>query len=117
MTEYRQLSIKEIGDVVVVQFLEHCTSDHSEIARLGRELFELANRQNGRKVVFDCGAIERLPREILSCLISFRHKVTARNGVVELCNVPSQVLEILLIIGLDRLFDIKEDKMDAQSAH
>ena len=46
-------------------------------------------------------------------LISLNGRVKAHGGVMKLCNVPPEILNVLKTCKLDRVFEIRHDKADA----
>ncbi|MBN2215749.1 MAG: STAS domain-containing protein [Pirellulales bacterium] len=116
MTEYRRLTIDEVGDVTVVRFRDQKIIDDLNIQELGRELLNLVEVENRKKLVLNFSAVEFLSSAALGKLITLEKKVKAAAGKLKLCNIQPQTYEVFVITKLNRLFDIKEDEADALAA-
>jgi len=113
MTEYRRLTIDEVGDVTVVRFRDQKILDDLSIQELGRELTRLVEVENRTQLLLNFSAVEFLSSAALGKLITLEKKVKAANGKLKLCNIQPQISEVFAITKLNRLFDIKEDEADA----
>lgn len=118
MTEYQRLKIEdvgvdEIGNVTVVRFREHRFSDLLEIEKLGRELYQLIEERVHRKLVLDFSGVEFFSSAAIGKLISLNGKLKACGGLMKLCSLRPEILEVLHVCKLDRVFDIRQDEADA----
>ena len=121
MSETKRLIIEdtevdEIGLVSVVRFRECRMSALAEIEELGRELYELIEERVRRKLVLDFSEVEFFSSAAIGKLISLNGKVKARGGMLKLCNVRPEILEVFEVCRLDRVFDIRRDQRDAMLA-
>ena len=113
MTPYRRLAIHEAGDITVVTFLDHRLNNLAEITELGQDFCSLVEEGRHRKLVLNLAGVESISSTVLGKLISLCARVKSSDGIVKLCNLETQVLELIRICKLDRVFDIAQDETDA----
>jgi anti-sigma B factor antagonist len=109
MAEYQQLQIEERGDSTIVHFRQPRVSGILEMEKLERELHQLVEKENRRRLVVDLSVVEFLSSQIFGTLVSLNSRLKAHGGGLRLCNIQPQVLDVLLTCKLDRVFDIKTD--------
>jgi anti-sigma B factor antagonist len=114
MTPYRRLAIREAGDITVVTFRDHRLDHLPEITELGQELIRLVDEGRHRKLVLNLAGVELMSSIVLCKLISLCARVKSSNGIVKLCNLEPQVLEVIQMCKLDRIFDIAQDETEAE---
>ena len=110
--QYKYLPIRE-GDVAVVQIIPPHITGVLDTEELGRELYDLLDRQNQTKFVLDLSLVEFLSSAVFGKLIRLNAKMKARGGMLRLCGVQPPVLEVLRLCKLDSIFDIRQDEGDA----
>ena len=116
MTGYRRLEVTEVGDVTVVQFLDHKIVEDINIQQLGQEMFRLVETDNRNKLLLNFSAVDFLSSAALGKLITLDKKIKARGGKLKLSNIRPEIYEVFAITKLNRLFDIKADEADALAA-
>jgi len=121
MTEYRRLRIDEmglddVGNVTIIHFRQQRMSDLMEIEELGQELYELIEQPVHRKLVLDFSGVEFFSSAAIGKLISLNGKLKTRDGVMKLCNVRPDILDVLHVCRLDSVFDIRRDQADAMAS-
>jgi anti-sigma B factor antagonist len=116
MTEYRRLTIDEVGDVSIVRFRDQKILDDLNIQELGRELNHLVEVENRKKLLLNFSAVQFLSSAALGKLITLDKKMKAVDGTLKLCCIQPQTYEVFVITKLNRLFDIREEEADALAA-
>ena len=116
MSEYRRLSVAEIGDVTVVRFRDQKILDDLNIQELGRELARLVEVEKRMRLLLDFSAVEFLSSAALGKLITLDKKVKAAGGTLKLCSIQPEIYEVFMITKLNRLFEIKQTEADALAA-
>ena len=116
MAEYRRLEISEVGDVTVVCFRDQKILDDLNIQELGRELSQLVEAENRKRLLLNFDAVEFLSSSALGKLITLDKKVKAVNGTLKLCNIQPEIYEVFVITKLNRVFDIKDSESEALAA-
>lgn len=116
MAEYRRLHVNEVGDVTVVRFRDNKIIEDINIQELGQELFHLIEAQNRKKLLLNFASVDFLSSAALGKLITLDKKVKATGGQLKLSNIRPEIYEVFAITKLNRLFDIKDDEVDALAA-
>ncbi len=116
MAEYRRLEVKEVGDVTVVYFRDQKILDDLNIQELGQELNHLVEVENCKKLVLNFTTVEFLSSSALGKLITLEKKVKNTGGILKLCEIQPEILEVFTITKLDRLFKIHPSEADALAA-
>jgi len=112
----RRLEVSEVGDVTVVRFVDRKILDVTNIHELGRELFQLVEEQNKKKLLLNFSAVEFLSSETLGELIKLEKKVKQHSGKLILSNIKPEIYEVFAITRLNKLFDIRDDEAQAMAA-
>jgi len=116
MPEFRRLHVTEVGDVTVVRFRDNKIIEDINIQELGQELFQLVDAQNRKKLLLNFSSVDFLSSAALGKLITLDKKVKAGGGLLKLSNIRPEIYEVFAITKLNRLFDIKDDQVDALAA-
>ncbi|MGD9126192.1 MAG: STAS domain-containing protein [Planctomycetia bacterium] len=116
MAEYRRLEVSEVGDVAVVCFRDQKILDDLNIQELGRELSQLVEGENRKKLLLNFNTVEFLSSSALGKLITLDKKVKAVNGTLKLCNIQPEIYEVFVITKLNRVFDIKDSEAEGLAA-
>ncbi len=113
MLGYRRLDLNEVGDVVVVRFLDQKIIEDVNIQELGQELFRLVEVDNCRKILLNFSEVDFLSSAALGKLITMDKKAKKHGSVLKLSNIRPEIYEVFAITKLNRLFDINDDEADA----
>lgn len=116
MAEYRRLTVNEVGDVTVIRFRDNKIIEDINIQELGLELFQLVEAENRKKLLLNFTSVDFLSSAALGKLITLDKKVKATGGILKLSNIRPEIYEVFAITKLNRLFDIKDDEVDALAA-
>ena len=116
MKEKQRLSVSEVGDVTVVRFVDQKILDEAKIQQLGQELFELVETDGCGKIRLNFTSVEFISSAALGKLITLDKKVNSQGGALKLSNIRPEIYEVFAITKLNKLFDIKEDEVDALAA-
>lgn len=98
------LKVYQTGELTVVGFGGRNVPNEVCIAAYRTQLFDLIAKHNCKVLAFDLTGVQLVPSGMLGVLSSIRQRVER----VELYNPSPDVMEVLRITKLDRLFDIKE---------
>jgi anti-sigma B factor antagonist len=116
MSEQQRLNVSEVGDVSVVRFVDQKILDEAKIQQLGQELFELVEVDGRSKILLNFTSVEFLSSAALGKLITLDKKVKGQDGQLKLSNIRPEIYEVFAITKLNKLFDIKDDEVDALAA-
>ena len=112
MSDYRRLSVKEVGEVTVARFRDWRIED-SNITEVEEELFRLVDTDDCHKLLLNFSTVDFLSSAGLGRLLALDQKAKKNGCIVKLCDIRPEIQQILAITKLDRLFDIRETEMDA----
>jgi anti-anti-sigma factor len=101
----RYLEVVEIGDVTVISFLDQ-NSKEEDFWTIGKELSELVERDNRRKIVLDYSNVKYITSLMSSKIVALRRLVHSRGGQLALCEMDPSIYQHYEISGLDKLFRI-----------
>ena len=116
MAGQRRLEVSEVGDVTVVRFVDRKILDVTNIHELGRELVQLVEEQQKKKLLLNFTTVEFLSSETLGELIKLEKKVKQHSGKLILTNIKPEIYEVFAITRLNKLFDIRDDEAEALAA-
>lgn len=116
MNQQQRLNVSEVGDVTVVRFVDQKILDEAKIQQLGQELFELVETDGRGKILLNFTRVEFLSSAALGKLITLDKKVKGQGGTLKLSNIRPEIYEVFAITKLNKLFDIKDDEVDALAA-
>jgi anti-sigma B factor antagonist len=112
MAEYQRLILEETGEITIVRLCQRRYIDSAEIEELGQELYQLVEGPQRKKLLLDFSSVEMLSSAAFGKLISLNGKVRAHDGVLRLCSLSNQLLDVFHVCKLDRIFDIRQDESD-----
>lgn len=112
MSGPRRLQVNDVGDVTVVRFVDRKILDVTNIHELGRELFQLVEEQQRKKLLLNFSSVEFLSSETLGELIKLEKKVKQHAGRLVLSNIKPEIYEVFAITRLNKLFDIREEESE-----
>jgi anti-sigma B factor antagonist len=109
---YHHLDCEEIGDALVVRFLDHRIL-HTNIEEVRQELLRLVERTNRSKILLNFSRVDLLSSAALAMLLTLYKKVAKDRTSLRLSNMRPQILDIFDYTRLNGLFDIDEDEAEA----
>jgi anti-sigma B factor antagonist len=112
----RRLEEEQIGDVLVVKFIDRKILDDTNIQIIGEQLFGLVEQQGARKLLLNFGNVEFLSSAALGKLITLNKKLQSAGGRLILCNIDPQIYEVFEITKLDKFFNIQKGPNGEQVA-
>ena len=84
-----------------------------QIKWLGNELYDLVDKQGRRLIIINFQNIERFSTALLGKLIGLKRKAVEADGNVRLCCIPSSIMEVFKVTGLNAAFEIYDDEQAA----
>jgi anti-sigma B factor antagonist len=116
MTERRRMSVATIGELATVRFTDKKIVDSGNIEEMGEEMFSLVEKDHLKHVLLNFDGVEFLSSAALNKLILMDKKVKQVGGVLRLCNLRAEIMEVFTITRLNRVFDIRKSESDALKA-
>jgi anti-sigma B factor antagonist len=116
MTDRRRMSVTKIGDLATVRFTDKKIVDSGNIEEMGEEMFSLVDKDHIKHVLLNFEGVEFLSSAALNKLILMDKRVKQVGGVLRLCSLKAEIMEVFTITRLNRVFDIRKTESDALKA-
>lgn len=116
MADSKSLVINRQGDVMVASFMHSKLLDETNIHAIGVELLALVDQNKGLKLIIDFTTVTYLSSAVLGKLMAIHKGVSATKGILVLCGITPNILEVFKITKLDKLFTIETDMKNALKA-
>lgn len=113
MVSYQRLEVKDVGDAVVVGFVDRKILDAANIQQLGGELLSLVEAKPEIRLVLDFSKVEFMSSAALGKLVSLEKKVKEKGGKIRLCHIRPEIFEVFQITNLHKVFGIHATQSDA----
>ena len=113
----KHIAIREIGEVVIVNFLEQELIGTTLAIEIGMELFAIAEQEfRGYGILLNFSGVTCVDEYFLTKLITLDKKLkSAGPGYIRMCFVHPEIHEVLAITKLNRIFRICDDEHAALS--
>ena len=112
----RRLDVSDVGDVSVVRFRDKTIMEDPGIQEIGRELFDLVECENRKKVLLDLSGVSFMSSAALGKLVTLFKKSHLNGSDLKLCGIRPEVVDVFAVTRLDRLFDIRANESDGLGA-
>jgi anti-sigma B factor antagonist len=112
----KRLTICEAQGVTLIRFLDRQLVWGVDLDVLWQDLFPVIEARNWNRLVLDFSSVNFLASAALGKLVALRKKVTAKHGMLKLCCLCPDVLEVFTVTKLDGLFEIEQTEADALAA-
>lgn len=109
MSDSKSLMVNRQGDVIVASFLHSKLLDETNIHAIGAELLALVDQNKGLKLIIDFNTVTYLSSAVLGKLMAIHKGISATKGILVLCGISPNILEVFKITKLDKLFSIEAD--------
>lgn len=113
MNVHQHLKVGESQGVTVIRFLDRRLVDGIDLIELWQALFQMLETEGWKKVVLDLSLVDFLGSAALGKLVALHKKVAANDGVLKLCCLCPDALQVFLATKLDGLFDIEKTESEA----
>lgn len=110
------LKIKRDGSISIVEFADRKILEELSIQEIGEELRNLAEHEQGVRLLLNFENVDHLASAALGMLITLHKKVQEQHGELKLSNINRQIFQVFRITRLNRVFDIHETAEDALQA-
>jgi anti-sigma B factor antagonist len=113
----QRLTVTDLKDVKVIDFVDSKILDEANIAEIGQNLTGLATAKERPKLLLDFANVDHLSSAALGMLINVNNKVKQQNGQLRLANIKPQILEVFEITKLNKLFKILPTRAEALASY
>jgi anti-sigma B factor antagonist len=108
-----RLRVKNLAQVVQVEFLDRNILDEANIQRIGEELITLVEAKPSPKLLICFSNVDHLSSAALGALITVHKKVKDKAGQLRLSDIDPQIYEVFVITKLHKLFEIHSTAAEA----
>ena len=114
---YRHIEVERNQDVCCVR-LRSRQMGESDILAMADELLSLIRDQGCRKMIFCLGpgSLDMLFSIFLAKLLMIRRRLSEQGGVLKLCNVSPEIMEVFEACHLRSHFEFVSDQASAVAA-
>ena len=116
MTDKQRIVVAIIGELATVRFIDKKIIDSANIEEMGNELFSLVTDEHIKHLLLNFDGVEFMSSAALNKLISMDKKVKEVGGLLRLCNLRAEIMEVFVITRLNRVFDIRKTESEALKA-
>ena len=109
----RHLRLETIDDVTVVSFVDTKIVTEDNIQEVGDQLYSLVEDEGHKRLLLNFSNVQYLSSAALGKLINLKKKVAAVKGILKLCCIHPDLLEVFKITRLDQVFQIFKDEQSA----
>jgi len=96
----------------MVHFVGRTILREAEVQKLEEAFLELAGEPQTR-IVLSFKGVENLSSSALTAFINLYKRVRTGGGAMRLCNISPKILEVFLITGVNKLFQIYNTEIEA----
>lgn len=107
------LRLEAIDDVTVVSFVDSKIVTDEAIQEVGEQLYSLVEDEGHTRLLLNFSNVQYLSSAALGKLINLKKKVGAIKGVLKLCCIHPDLLEVFKITRLDQVFEIYSEEQTA----
>jgi anti-sigma B factor antagonist len=109
----RRIEVEDVGDIIIVNFLDRRIVDVQNIQEIGEQLFALVDKEKRRKVMLSFSNVEFLSSAALGKLIALHKKLQSLRGKLVLCATDSEMFEAFEESRLNKFFNIYAEESQA----
>jgi len=111
----RSFALIQQGNVTVVRF-NHDTFDRIEIEHVRDDLRALIDQSENKNFIIDFEDVSYMSSVILGVIMGIHLKICRNKGQLSLCALRPQILEIFLLMKLDKILTIHSTREQALAA-
>ena len=110
---YSYLTVERRGLVSVVSFNGRAILEENAIRAIGDEIVRMAEKFGSKQLILDFSDVRNLSSYMLATLVSVHKKLAAIGGRMVLCGIDSELMKIIELTSLHKLFKICPTPGDA----
>lgn len=107
------LRLDQFGEVTLVTFKDNSILDIASIQRIGRDLYELVESSEGKRIVLNFQNVRFLSSQALGVLLTLRRKAEKTKADVILAELRPELARVFKITNLDKMFKFFDGKAAA----
>lgn len=110
------MSVKQLGAVTIVEFLDRRLIDTARIESLGQRVQELVEKSNAIKLVMSFEKVEYLSSTMLNVVIAIDNAVKKKKGKLAIANLHPELQKVFTLMKLNKVMTLCKTTDDAISA-
>ena len=112
--KYHYLRVRDVGQVVVAEFIQSSILDETAIDRVGKEFEQLVlEASTSKKLVLNFKAIEYMSSAMIGKLILLSKNCKNAKIKFKVCNVTGNIAEVFQIMKIGKVIEIHKDEKSA----
>ena len=112
----QRITVEDIGDIAVVQFVDKKILDEQNIAMIGDDLFRLVDELGRRKLLLNFSNVEFMSSAALGKLIRLHQRMGQVGGKLVLCCIVKDIHTVFVLTKLDKMLKIVKDEQTGLSS-
>lgn len=104
-----ELLMQSYKDVTVVNFQNTAVLDSANIDALGRNLMDLVNKQDIRKIILDFSAVRFMSSQALGVLLQLKKASDSTKGRILIAGIRPELHKVFKLTNLHKLFSFYDD--------
>ena len=104
-----ELLVQRYKDVTVVSFQNVLVLDSANIEELGRNLLDLVEKQDTRKLVLEFTAVKFMSSQALGVLLQLKRAMDPIKGEVVIVGIRPELYKVFKITNLHKMFKFHEE--------
>ena len=104
-----ELLVQKYRDVTVVSFQNVSVLDSANIEALGRNLLDLVEKQDTRKLVLEFTEVRFMSSQALGVLLQIKRAMDPVKGQVVIAGIRPELHKVFKITNLHKLFTFHDD--------
>jgi anti-sigma B factor antagonist len=112
----QRITVEDVGDVAVVQFVDKKILDEQNIQLIGDDLFKLVDELGRRKLLLNFSNVDFMSSAALGKLIRLDQRMKAVGGKVIMCGISKDIMQVFVLTKLDKILKIVKDEQTGLSS-
>lgn len=109
-TRRQRITVEDVGDVAVVQFVDKKILDEQNIQMIGDDLFRLVDELGRRKLLLNFSNVDFMSSAALGKLIRLHQRMAQVGGKLILCSISKDIMTVFTLTKLDKMLKIVKDE-------
>ena len=107
------LRLRRHQQIAIASFATPSLRDLLEIGRFEKELEDILDKHGLQNVVLNFSDLKFMSSSVLGVLVRFQGKLKAAGGMIVLCSVAPEILNVFKITRVGELFEFRHSEGDA----
>ncbi len=116
MADRSRIIVSVVGELATVRFADTKIVDSANIEEMGAELLSLVDDEHMKHVLLNFEGVAFMSSAALNKLIVMDRRVKEVGGILRLCNLVPEIMEVFTLTRLNQVFDIRKTEAEAKRA-